>query len=474
MPKPILPSEIEEVMKDIVNVPEPDAEFINSLRARFIAEGYASAKKNQETQMKQKVFSRRLTWALAILVLVSLVVLFTRPTVVNALKRLFGYVPNVGIIDQTSEVRMLEEPVTVVRDNYTLTIEQAVLTNDMSAVVYSYMLPPDYVIPDAISTVNYPPFLTLIDGTRLDVVRARHVESQDCPQCFIRYLMEFPPLADDVNEVTLEIPNLVAVPSNTAPRNWKVQLKFKPADPAAIAPVVAQVVTPILTDINTDTPTQSVDTYGITTTLEKFVSLPDGYILYGSTSWTDTRVPPYGVTSTLVSITDAAGVDIPFEYADAEMYAAPDELREYWAFKVGSNFTAPLKLNFGMLASLPADGGSFTFDPDPNPQQWQKWDINQDVLVNNETVHVLSAEYAGEGNFLFTMQSDSNIVGATITDLAHPPRGGGGGGGSLPLAGDPFGVGFGYQLPLPDGTLTMTFTFVDILVPDDWTIVWNP
>ncbi|MBK8617034.1 MAG: hypothetical protein IPN96_07945 [Anaerolineales bacterium] len=107
MSDPIRSSELEELMKDVVNVSEPDAEFMNSLRARFIAEGHASAKKNQETQMKQKVFLPRLTWAFAILVLVSLVVLFTRPTVVNALKRLFGYIPNIGIIDQTAEVRVL-------------------------------------------------------------------------------------------------------------------------------------------------------------------------------------------------------------------------------------------------------------------------------------------------------------------------------------------------------------------------------
>ncbi len=477
MPEPILPSEIEEAMKDVSNVPEPDAEFMNSLRARFIAEGHASAKKNQETQMKQKVFSMRLTWALAILVLVSLVVLFTRPTVVNALKSLFGYVPNVGIINQSSDVRMLDEPVTVVRDNYTLTIEQAVLTNDMTAVVYSYMLPPDYVIPDSSSTVNYPPFLTLPDGTRLDVERARHVESQDCPQCYIRYLMEFQPLAASVNEVTLEIPDLVAVPSNTAPRNWKVQLKFKPADPAAIAPVIAQMVTPVPTDIHSDTPTQNADTYGITAALEKFVTLPDGYILYGSTSWTDSRVPPYGLVSVLVSITDSVGAEIPFEYADPGMFAGPGELSEYWAFKIGTNFTAPLKLTFGMLASLPADGGSFIFEPGPTPQQGQKWEINQDVTVNGEIIHVLTAEQGGiePGFFLFAMQSDSNIIGASVIDLAHPPIGGGGGGGAgLPEIGIPFFSGFGYQIPIPQGPLTFTFTNVQVLVDGEWNIVWNP
>lgn len=477
MPEPIHPSELEEVLKDVSKVPEPDAEFMNSLRTRFIAEGHASAKKNQEIQMRQKNFSQRLTWALAVLVLVALVVLFTRPTVVNALKNLFGYVPNVGIINQSSEVRMLVEPITVKRDNYTLTIEQAVLTTETTSIVYSYMLPPDYVIPDSISTVNYPPFLTLPDGTRLDVVRARHVESQDCPQCFIRYLMEFQPLASSVNEVTLEIPDLVAVPSNTAPRDWKVQLKFKPADPEAIAPVIAQMVTPMPTEIETHMPTQSAETYGITNALEKFVTLPDGYILYGTTSWTDSRIPAYGLVSVLVSITDATGMDVPFEYADPGTFAAPGELREYWAYQIGTNFTAPLKLTFGMIASLSADGGSFTFDPGSTPQLGQKWEINQDVTVNGEVIHVLTAEQGGiePGYFLFAMQSDSNIIGASIIDLAHPPMGGGGGGGGgLPEPGVPFYSGFGYQVPIPQGPLTFTFTNVEVLVDGEWVLNWSP
>ena len=129
-----------------------------------------------------------------------------------------------------------------------------------------------------------------------------------------------------------------------------------------------------------------------------------------------------------------------------------------------------------MEAYLPVNEGFFTFDPGPNPQLGQKWDINQDVIVNNETIHVLSAEEAGieEGYFLFTMQSDSNIVNAVITDLAHPPFGGGGGGGGVPVAGVPFRCGFGYQIPLPQGPYTLTFTDVGMLIPGDWTLTWSP
>ena len=476
MPKLNQSSELEKSVRDAATVPEPDAEFIHSLRTRFITEGHASANKNQETFMKRKTISKRLTWALAALVLVALVVLSTQPMVASAFERLFGYVPKVGIIDQSTPVRMLTEPVAVIREGFTVTAEQVVLNAEKSSVVYSYSLPPDYVYPEHSVSTTRAPFLTLPDGTRLDIVTARHVGTLDCPQCALRYLMEFPPIPADVNEATLEIPDLVAIPDNTAPQDWKIQLKFKPAGPDDIAPVVEQIVTPVPTTASTDAPTQSVNTYGITTTLDKFVALPDGYILYGNTSWTDPAIRPYGVASELAGIKDANGKDVLFDFADSEMHPKQGELRGYWAYKIGTDFTAPLTLNFVMLASLSADGGSFTFDPGPDPQLGQKWDINQDVTVNNEIIHVLSAEQAGiePGYFMFNMQSDSNITGAMIIDLAHPPLGGGGGGGGIPSVGAPFNAGFGYHVPIPQGPLTLTFTDVQLLVPGDWTITWSP
>lgn len=226
-----------------------------------------------------------------------------------------------------------------------------------------------------------------------------------------------------------------------------------------------------------ETPSQSENPYGITNNLDKVEALADGYILSGNLSWADPLIPPYGASATLTSVKDANGRGIPFEYADTGMYPAQDELRVYWAYKISEmNLGTPLSLSFVVEASLPVDGDSFIFDPGSHPKLGQKWDIDQDVIVNNETIHVLSAEEAGieEGFFLFTMQSDSNIVNAVITDLAHPPVGGGGGGGGIPQAGVPFSTGFNYQIPLPQGPYTLTFTRVGILVPGNWTLTWSP
>ena len=235
--------------------------------------------------------------------------------------------------------------------------------------------------------------------------------------------------------------------------------------------------TPGLPTAESKISSETISPYGITNNLDKFVAQSDGYILYGNISWTDSFIPPYGASAILASIKDTNGKEIPFGDADPGVYPAQDELRQYWAYKINeTNLATPLSLFFVVVASFSVDGGSFTFDPGPNPQLGQKWNINQDVIVNKETVHVLSAEEAGieEGYFLFTMQSDSNIVSAAITDLAHPPVGGGGGGGGIPEVGDPFRSGFGYQVPLPQGPYTLTFTDVGILVPGDWAWTWSP
>lgn len=216
-------------------------------------------------------------------------------------------------------------------------------------------------------------------------------------------------------------------------------------------------------------------TYGITNRVDQAVPEPDGYVLYGHLAWTD--LPPYSVSAVLAGVKDANGDDVPYEYADLVTYAAQGERANYWAYKLkGVEFAVPVSLSFVVQAALDVDGGSFTFDPGPDPKLGQTWEIDQDVIVNGETVHVLSAEEAGieEGYFRFTMQSDSSIVNAVIIDPAQPPVGGGGGGGDIPVAGQPFFAGYQYQAPLPRGPYTLTFIRVGMLVPGDWTLSWAP
>jgi hypothetical protein len=230
------------------------------------------------------------------------------------------------------------------------------------------------------------------------------------------------------------------------------------------------------TSAATQPPTQPGSPYGLVDSLDRVETPPDGLVFYGTLAWTDPMIPPYGASAVLAGVTDANGKEITFGDADPGKSPADGELRQYWAYKLNETDVAtPVKLSMQVKATLPADGGSFTFDPGASPKVGQQWDVRQDVTINAKTIHVLSAQETGtDGFFVFTMQSDSDIVGATITDLAHPPLGGGGGTAGPSVQGAPFPSAFGYQTPLPQGPFTFTFTDVQVLVPGDWGLTWAP
>ncbi|MBK6792972.1 MAG: hypothetical protein IPG80_10635 [Anaerolineales bacterium] len=114
----------------------------------------------------------------------------------------------------------------------------------------------------------------------------------DCSECGdIRYAMEFAPIPADVHEATLEIPNLVGLQNSLTPLDWVIDLKFAPADPSTIIPVIEYQPTVTLVSVTSASTTSIPETYGATLVLDKSASLPDGYILYGNITWTDPIIP---------------------------------------------------------------------------------------------------------------------------------------------------------------------------------------
>ena len=69
-------------------------------------------------------------------ILIALFVLLALSGVVYALGRAFGYVPGVGLVENSSGMRVLVEPVSVTRDGVTLTVTQALVYSDHVQLVY--------------------------------------------------------------------------------------------------------------------------------------------------------------------------------------------------------------------------------------------------------------------------------------------------------------------------------------------------
>lgn len=497
MPKPNYPPEFESQVRKAMNVPEPNADTMDTLRAKFVAQGMAAfnmdrqpdspanhSQPKKETKMRPTIphSSPRLVWVLVLLVLAILFTLvFSSPTVVNALRRLLGYIPGVGIIDQSqtisNNVLALSEPVTVRRDGVSVTVEFAVSTSEKTTILYSHVEPPvdydNYRPPE-----TYPedrPVLRLSDGAVLDIIAGRRQPSDGVE---ILYALDFPPLPEGVTQVTLELTRLAALPPGLGPENWEIPIRFEPADLAeVIIPVVEYEPTPTV-EIPTENLSQPTPAFGASITLERYVELPDGYLLMGSFQWTDTSIPPYTLALDMPVITDADDREVKYDFGDAELSPEPNEPRQYWAYKtITKDFSPPLKLEFSVQMREQANA-AFQFDPGANPQTGQTWDLNLDVPVNGRILKVVSVTHyepiPGIHNFDFVMSSDSNIVNATVIEANHPPMGGGGGGGGSPQTNAPFTSGLSFEGQIPGGPLTIIVTSLDVLLPGYWTITWQP
>jgi hypothetical protein len=83
------------------------------------------ARLNQRRTLMQTLRARP---ALAIALVILALLLLTGAA--YAIGRITGYIPGIGLIDQSAPLRVLAEPVMVTRQAITLTVERAVLSAD--------------------------------------------------------------------------------------------------------------------------------------------------------------------------------------------------------------------------------------------------------------------------------------------------------------------------------------------------------
>lgn len=457
-------NEFEEMMRDVVNVTEPNTAFLDKLRTRFVSTGVSAAKAKQST--RHGVWSLNMKRGLAAVLILILALMATSPAVANVLQSLFGYIPGIGLVDQNASALVLAEPFTIERDGVTLRVEQAVATAEKTVVIYRHIESQPF-LPVQNYTVE-PPRLRLPDGSKLEIITGRRLATEGEG---ILYALDFGPLPPEVKEVTLELATLSGLRPGEAPENWEVTIRFIPGElPEIMFPVFEP--EPIM-EVTAEGTEQAV--HGISLMIDKVVEMPDGYLLMGVVEWTDEALATNALQLDVLSIEDANGQPVVFEYAGSERVAGQNDLRSYWACQIlTKEFAAPLTLNFYVKEYITSDA-RFQFDPGPNPQHGQTWDINLDIPVRDRVVKILSAVYSDEDPefkyFRFTMIGDG-VSGAQIIDIDHPPLGFGGGG--MPSVSTIFTTTVRIEADLPYAPMNLSIVQLELLVPGDWTIMWDP
>lgn len=450
----------EDLVRQSFGVPEIRTEFVNQLNSDL--EKYAHNKTKKASAFPKLSPVWTIVFSLLILLTVSTLVIGPQ-RVFAAVRGLFGYIPGVGIVDQSAPIRILAEPVSVTRAGITVSVNQAVLTDTETRIGFGISGVPLSAYPhgEKVAGCSDREYLLLPDGTRIN------------PNA---------PIPTNAKQATFVLPCISNTLPGSVPTNWQIPLRFIPAPPDLVILPVIDVTAP-MNPIDDNTVAGSDLQVTETTTLaqaelhvNQIIETEDGYILMGSLrpnipegSWLQiTGVP---------TLHDATGKKIS--------YSMPDNVQPIdtgssgqggsdWALQIkGAGVKFPLTIGFSGVVISPIDtqaSASTTIDVGMNPQPEQVWELNQEIPLAGTTIRLLSVSAFSDG-YSFAIETGPTLSSVSVEIEGYPALGGGGGG-------QPGGGKYSTSLvfaELPKGRLTLLISNPMKVSPtESWQTEWQP
>ena len=449
--------QFEENIRRAFNVPDARPEFVNTLEREITRRTQSPRRSTQPLRSMRLAY--RLT--LLLLTLLTAAVLIVGPQrVYAAVVRLFGYIPGVGIVDESSPIRVLAEPVSITRDGITITVTSATLTGDKAYINYRIFGVPGSAYPRSESEPGcmQREYLRLPDGTQLAAEN-----------------YGFEPIPADVNEAVLVIPCIMNTLPGEVPENWEMPLRFMPA-PAdlTVMPVYEEATATPLTDSTSDDNASAPSALPMDNALsvDKVIETEDGYILIGQFQPQDTA--EHWVQTSAMLLTDANGKVVPYTYSNDVLESTP---AGGWAVQFKqAGLTYPLTIAFtGVdLQSTGAENAvEFNFDAGPNPQPGDEWVLDRDFELTGHTVTLKSIMANSQNSYSFHFQVDAQVYSVAVEIVGYAANGGGGGGGGG-LTDGKVSASLSYA-QFPSGELTVRI-FNPVLIGDTitWQNQWSP
>jgi WD40 repeat protein len=407
MPSP----EFEEKLRLALATPEPDPGFEKALRSRLSARA--------GSPVSRRSFRLRPVWVipLGLVLLVVLAVLAIGPQRVAAeMKKLFGYIPGFGIVDQNASLRMLEGPVTQTRAGITVTVKQAFLTSDKTVLTYTMEGVPWSALShnENVAGCSGAANLRLPDGSLLMLTGGGGTPQEST--------INYPPIPANVNQATFFLPCILDTLPGLAPENWELPLRFTTTSPdLTVMPVIQVAPSP---EPQVNTPSASANPLA----LLKVVNTGDNYVLLGEFRPSQAQDPslPAGSWWSLtdpVMITDASGQEVFYTTpSDPNLLLPPSQPdAEPWVYQIGKTFTPPLTLTYTGRYTIPVDPTAqvkIEFDAGTNPQPGQEWVLNQDFEIAGHKVRLVSIQALAQSGYGFSFESSDPAVQTVNVDIS--------------------------------------------------------
>jgi len=404
-----------------------------------------------------------------VLLLVFLIVLVSVPSVAAAIQRWFGYVPGIGLVSD-GQIRVMAEPVSVTREGVTVTVDQVVINQERTALLYSVDGIPDAAqvaqSGETLCGMEAYPYMVTLHLPEGDPLLASPNGVQSWTSGYL-HRFDYPSVPTSDNDAKLVISCLFHTREGAAPVNWEIPLHFVPAPPDMTAfPVIeiAPTAVPALTLTPVVNATEGAAV--LTMTLDRAVQMDDGFMLYATLHWEETSFASVDVTdpTETLHLLDGNGEEIVSElHYDEHTGVNWDQRQTVFAIKTAPmQSPGPLTLSLdAVLGQLPVEA-SFVFDPGVDPKPGQQWQPDLEVELGERRLLVRSVTVEEGGGYSFEMSSDTGIQTAVLSDFEHPIISGYDGESSSNGQENIFFSGFYYANGLPDGPITVTIGSIGV------------
>lgn len=404
---------------------------------------------NIAAQLERNTLMKTLHARPVISIIILMFVLSLLSGVVYAVGHTLGYIPGIGIVNQDTPIRTLDQPATTERDGIKLTVNDAVLTSEKAIVLYTLENVPWDILSQQESEPGCHdlPFLRLPDGSMLASSEGGGYSTQ--------MRVVYPPIPAGVDEVTFILPCIMNSMPGLAPEDWELPISFGSTSPdMTIVPVIEIAPTPVSESLNEKAHF----------VLDNSLLVGDQYILTGIINQ-----PEAGGKIELINIqvTDTAGAQV-----NTQMPALTDLPSFDWGLQFqAETVELPITLTFEWKKIAPIVGSTavFEFDAGENPQPGQEWAVNQPIQIGGRTITLETIRADSRGGYNFSFSGDPDVSGLSLQISGTAALGGGGGRDGQ----GKFSVSQSYT-KLPEGTLRVILSNLLVASPSEtWSMQWS-
>ncbi len=432
--------QFETLVRQSFGAPEVRPEFANDLYHQLMQQA-------QTRTPRRRLFGLQPGWAITLMAAAVILIgtLAIGPAkVAGAFQRLFSYIPGIGVVEQSSNLRILEAPASLTQEDITVSVTEGLLTEHETRLEYGVVGVPlsAYEPGEAVTGCIEQPYLLLPDGTEQPI---------------------WDPIPAEVDRAIFVMPCIFNTQPGTVPAPWALPLRFIPAPPDfTVLPVTdVPLPTPEPTQSEIEAPAETeteAPAPEIGLSVSQVIQTETGYILLGYIYPTD---PTSSFVETMggLTLTDAAGNEIEYNFPQDIQRTANEQTPERampWEMEfAGAGLQFPLTI--GMDASLiqqaaPDATASLTVDVGTNPQPGQVWELNQEAILAGQPV-ILQSLTATEQGYRFAVDPGEAYDKVSVKIENANALGAGGGG----PWGEPFTTSVMYD-PIPTGLLTIVFS----------------